>query len=130
MRLIHSFINSSVHLQIFVACPQLSEHSLQPAYFDTSICQSQYPLSATLFSVLTTPDQVVCEVTCIFTLPELGAENGSDSYPEILVMSLVSSRAQLLCKGQAKFSPVRSFPLVSPLFDPCCLWISESYLCL
>lgn len=87
-----------------------SEHSHQPAYFDTSICHSEYFLSTTLSSIPTTPDQAVCEVTDIFILSQLWAGNSSDSHPGILVMNLVSSHVQLLCRGQTQFFPLRSFP--------------------
>lgn len=104
-----------------------SEHSLQPACFDTSICHSEDLLSTTLFSIPTTPDQVVCEVTYIFILglSQLWAGNSPDSYPGILVMSPVSLHVQLLCRGQTQFSPLRSLPLVPPLFDPVCLYFQN-----
>lgn len=55
------------------------------------------------------------------------AVNGSDRYPEILLMSVVLF-VWLLCRGQAKIFPLRSFSLFPPLFDPLWLWISESHL--
>lgn len=68
------------------------------------------PLTYYSFSIPTIPDQMVCEVTYIFILSQLWAGDSSNSYPGILVMSLVSSHVQLCCRGQTLFFPLRSFP--------------------
>lgn len=70
--------------------------------------------------------QVICEGTCIFALPYLWVGRSSDSQEDSWVLSLVSSLAQELWRGQTKILPIlRSYSLLPSVLDHSSFWISS-----